>query len=196
MAKKLSPFEKAFAEARAKGEKTFPFNGKSYSTRTADDDQKKVSAMPSMSRTTGEVKASEGAKYSKEEAPKPRARSLVDQGRGVKLYKDVDTDAVLQAGLGLAALNPAVRGAKMAYTAARPAIGAAYRRLEKMSEDRPSPSFLREKDQPLFKSEKKSESSLFDDVSPRDFKKGGKVSGASKRGDGIAQRGRTKGRFI
>ena len=196
MAKKLSPFEEAFAEARAKGEKTFPFNGKSYSTRTADDDQKKVSAMPSMSRTTGEVKASEGAKYSKEEAPKPRARSLVDQGRGVQLYKDVDKEAVLEAGLGLAALNPAVRGAKMAYTAARPAIGAAYRRLEKMSEDRPSPSFLREKDQPLFKSEKKSESSLFDDVSPRDFKKGGKVSGASKRGDGIAQRGRTKGRFI
>ena len=28
------------------------------------------------------------------------------------------------------------------------------------------------------------------------YKKGGKVSGASKRGDGIAQRGRTKGRFV
>ena len=28
------------------------------------------------------------------------------------------------------------------------------------------------------------------------YKKGGKVSGASKRGDGIAQRGKTKGRFV
>lgn len=29
-----------------------------------------------------------------------------------------------------------------------------------------------------------------------DYKKGGKVSSASKRGDGIAQRGKTKGRFV
>jgi hypothetical protein len=28
------------------------------------------------------------------------------------------------------------------------------------------------------------------------FKSGGKVSSASKRGDGIAQRGKTKGRFV
>lgn len=28
------------------------------------------------------------------------------------------------------------------------------------------------------------------------YKKGGKVSSASKRGDGIAQRGKTKGRFV
>jgi hypothetical protein len=28
------------------------------------------------------------------------------------------------------------------------------------------------------------------------YKKGGKVSGASKRGDGITQRGKTKGRFV
>jgi hypothetical protein len=28
------------------------------------------------------------------------------------------------------------------------------------------------------------------------FKKGGKVAGASKRGDGIAQRGKTRGRYL
>jgi hypothetical protein len=35
-----------------------------------------------------------------------------------------------------------------------------------------------------------------DGKSTNTYKKGGKVSGASKRGDGIAQRGRTKGRFV
>jgi hypothetical protein len=110
---------------------------------------------------------------------------LVDQGRGVQLYKDVDKEAVLEAGLGLASMYPVGRGAKMAYETAR--------RLTK--KDSPASSKTKE-DPPLFKSEKKSESELFDDVSPRDFKKGGTVSGASKRADGCAQRGKTKGRFI
>jgi hypothetical protein len=35
-----------------------------------------------------------------------------------------------------------------------------------------------------------------DSKSAGSYKKGGKVSGASKRGDGIAQRGKTKGRFV
>jgi hypothetical protein len=195
MAKKLSPFEEAFKEARAEGKKTFTFNGKSYGTVTADDEQKRIDKMPArVADAPTEIQA--GTRYvDRPRTPTPsttKARSLVDQGRDVDIYKDVDRDAVLQAGLGMASLYPGTIAARTAYGVARPAIGAAIKRLE----DRPSPSFLREKDQPLFRSEKKSESGLFDDVSPRDFKKGGKVSGASSRGDGIAQRGRTKGRFV
>ena len=195
MAKKLSPFEEAFKEARAEGKKTFTFNGKSYGTTTADDEQKRIDKMPArVADAPTEIQA--GTRYvDRPRTPTPsttKARSLVDQGRDVDIYKDVDRDAVLQAGLGMASLYPGTIAARTAYGVARPAIGAAIKRLE----DRPSPSFLREKDQPLFRSEKKSESGLFDDVSPRDFKKGGKVSGASSRGDGIAQRGRTKGRFV
>ena len=216
MAKKLSPFEEAFKEARAEGKKTFTFNGKLYGTATADDEQKRIDKMPARvaDAPTG-IQA--GTRYvDRPRTPTPsnaKARSLVDQGRGVQLYKDVDKEAVLEAGLGLAALNPAVRGAKMAYTAARPAIGAAYRRLEKMSEDRPSPSFLRDDESPPYlldtltpKNQAASQAyrRAYDDR-PGPMKKGGavkkmasggKVSGASKRGDGIAQRGRTKGRFI
>jgi hypothetical protein len=181
----------------------------------------------------------EGAKPAapapKEETPKLRARSLVDQGRGVQLYKDVDKEAVLGAGLGLASLYPGTIAARAAYAAARPAIGAAIKRLE----DRPSPSFLREKDSPAAsvaddikepsfnpdkmvdrrsttfpgRSEPKFDSKKIverdrsepkfdpEKMTGRDrpepgFKKGGKVSSVSKRGDGIAQRGKTKGRFI
>jgi hypothetical protein len=167
MAKKLSPFEQAFADARkaylaGTGNKNFTFNGKLYNTNLAGEGSKKAEDIQSstdavntvVSRQSGPPTTTQGATYPKEEAPKPKARSLVDQGRGVQLYKDVDTDAVLQAGLGLASMYPVVRGAKMAYTAARPAIGAAIKRLE----DRPSPSFLREKDQPF---------STFDTLSPK-----------------------------
>jgi hypothetical protein len=196
MAKKLSPFEEAFKEARAEGKKTFTFNGKSYGTATADDEQKRIDKMPARvaDAPTG-IQA--GTRYVNfPHTPTPsntKARSLVDQGRDVDIYKDVDRDAVLQAGLGMASLYPGTIAARTAYGVARPAIGAAARYFSK--KDSPASSGTRE-DPPLFRSEKKSESGLFDDVSPRDFKKGGKVSGASKRGDGIAQRGRTKGRFV
>jgi hypothetical protein len=154
--------------------------------KESEDIQKSTDALPSMSRTQGETKTTQGATY-----PKPRARSLVDQGRGKKLYETADTDAILQAGLGMASLYPGTIAARAAYGAARPAIGAAARYFSK--KDSPAASKTKE-DPPLFKSEKKSESDLFDDVSPRDFKKGGTVS-ASSRGDGIAQRGKTKGRM-
>jgi hypothetical protein len=139
-----------------------------------------------------------------------KARSLVDQGRDVDIYKDVDRDAVLQAGLGLASVYPAVAGTRLAYAAARPAIGAAARYFSKkdspasVADDIKDPSFNPDKmvdrrsttfpgrSEPKFNPEKM----MGRDRPEPEFKKGGKVSGASKRGDGIAQRGRTKGRFV
>jgi hypothetical protein len=161
----------------------------------------------------------------KSEAPKLRARSLVDQGRGVQLYKDVDKEAVLNAGLGLASVFPAVAGTRLAYAAARPAIGAAARYFSKkdspaasVADDIKDPSFNPEKmvdrsrSEPAFNPDKMVDrrSTTFpgrsepkfnpDKMTGRDrpepeFKKGGKVSSASSRGDGIAQRGKTKGRM-
>jgi hypothetical protein len=115
---KLSPFEQAFADARAEGKKTFSFNGKLYGTTTAEDVQKKINAMPSMSRTTGAPVQSAGARYvTPPHTPTPsaaNARSLVDQGKDVDIYKDVDKDAVLNAGLALASVIPAVRASRVA----------------------------------------------------------------------------------
>lgn len=162
--------------------------------------------------------AKPAASAPKEEAPKPRARSLVDQGRGVQLYKDVDKEAVLEAGLGLASLYPAVRGAKMAYGAAK-YLSKKDSPAASVSDDIKEPSFNPEKmvdrrsttfpgrSEPKFNSKKIVERDRsepkFDpekmtgrDRPEPEFKKGGKVSSVSKRGDGIAQRGRTKGRFI
>ena len=183
MAKKLSPFEEAFKAARDSGEKTFPFNGKLYGTVTADDEQKRIDKIPArVADAPTEIQA--GTRYvNQPRTPTPstaKARSLVDQGRGVQLYEDVDKEAVLEAGLGLASMYPAVRGAKMAYTAARPAIGAAIKRLE----DRPSPSFLDDRPGPMKKG-----------GAVKKMASGGKVSSASSHGDGIAQRGKTRGKM-
>jgi hypothetical protein len=212
MAKKLSPFEEAFKEARAEGKKTFTFNGKSYGTVTADDEQKRIDKMPARvpDAPTG-IQA--GTRYVKRpNTPTPsntKAQSLVDQGRGVQLYKDVDKEAVLNTGLGLASLYPAGAGVRAAYTAARPAIGAAAKYFSK--KDSPAASVADDIKEPAFNPDKMVDrrSTTFPGRSepkfnpekmtgrdrPEPMKKGGKVSSASSRGDGIAQRGKTKGRM-
>jgi hypothetical protein len=222
MAKKLSPFEEAFKEARADGKKTFTFNGKSYGTVTADDEQKRIDKkFESMGRTQGEpTEIQAGTRYVNfPHTPTPsnaKARSLMDQGRGVQLYKDVDNEAVLNAGLGLASVFPGTIAARAAYGVARPAIGAAAKYLSKPTGLRiKKPNFSGTKDNPAsvaddikdpsFNPEKMIDSSRsepafnLEKMAGRErpepnFKKGGKVS-ASSRGDGIAQRGKTKGRM-
>lgn len=199
MAKKLSAFEEEFKKARADGKKTFTFNGKSYGTVTADEEQKRIDKMPARvaDAPTG---LQAGTRYvTPPHTPTPshaKARSLVDQGRDVNIYNDdVDRDAVLQAGLGMASLYPGTIAARTAYGVARPLVGAAAKYLSK--KDSSTSSKAMDEDPPLFTSKKKPESSVFDDVLPREFKKGGSVkfSEAARRGDGIAIRGRTKGRL-
>jgi hypothetical protein len=128
----------------------------------------------------------QGATYTKEEpAPKTvKARSLVDQGRDVDIYKDVDKEAVLGTALGLASLNPAVRAVRMA----RPVIGAALKK--EFSEDGLFPTFNREKEPPLSRYDTLSPEnqavsqryrSTYDDR-PGPMKKGGAVKQYTKGG--------------
>lgn len=140
----------------------------------------------------------QGATYPKpsieEGGVKPKSRSSWDSTfgedaeAGFKRAARGDSplnDALMGTGKAAIAAIPAGR----ALGAVRPAIGAAARYFSK-------------KDNPISKEEDpawssgRSRDSLFGDETPGGFKKGGKVSGASKRGDGIAQRGRTKGRFV
>jgi len=191
MAKKLSPFEEAFKEARAEGKKTFTFDGKKYGTVTGDSEQKRIDKMPSMSRTQGETKLTQGATYPKSQASEKGLLDKYRESDTAKGFRDAraklgdtpSTDALMTAGKAAIAAMPVGR-----------ALSAANKFLSK--KDSPASSATKE-DPPLFKSEKKSESSPFDDVSPREFKRGGpvKLSEAARRGDGIAIRGRTKGKL-
>ena len=159
MAKKLSAFEQAFADARKEylagtGPKNFTFNGKLYNTNLAGESSKKTEntesntsrqSVPPRAEFVGGVKSADQSSWDSP-VTKTKARSLVDQGRDVDIYKDVDKEAVLEAGLGLASLNPVIRGLRMA----RPVVGAvaqSFREsLKDLKEGVPAQRFSAERD--------------------------------------------------
>lgn len=186
MAKKLSAFDQAFADARANGEKTFSFNGKTYGTTTMDDVQKKIDAMPSMSKTTGAPTTTQGATYPKpsieEGGVKPKSRSSWDSTFG----EDAETgferakrgesylgDALMGAGKLAIAVYPAGK----VLSAVRPAVGAAVKYMTK--KDSP---ISKDVEPELFTPGMKRPDSLFGEAAARDFKKGGAVKQYAKGG--------------
>jgi len=186
MAKKLSAFDQAFADARANGEKTFSFNGKTYGTTTMDDVQKKINAIPSMSRTTGAPVTTQGATYSKpsieDDGIKPKNRSSWDStfdedaASGFERAKRGDSplnDALMGAGKLAIAAMPVGR----ALSAVRPAIGMAVKYMTK--KDSP---ISKDVDPELFTPGMDRPDSLFGETAPRDFKKGGAVKKYAKGG--------------
>ena len=127
MAKKLSAFEQAFADARGKGEKVFDFKGKKYTTELASDKVQSVGGTP------------EFGKY------KPR-------------------DTYMRQGQEETSANYKPRREPKPLTeVTRPGTNTNY--------ENP-------------------------DMSDMGMKKGDKVGSASKRADGIAQRGKTRGRMM
>jgi hypothetical protein len=143
MAKKLSGFGAAFAEARADGKKTFeypPGSGEKFTTQTKEEKDREVT---------------------------PEAKKVMDQTR-----RDRESNFRAQARKADVAMEtPEERGAM---------------NLEGFKRDK--------KDMEGFKRDKKDMEGS-GEYSP--FKKGGSVkSSASKRADGIAQRGKTKGRMV
>lgn len=128
MAKK-SGFGAAFAAARKRGDKTFEFGGKKYTTQTKEDKDREVT---------------------------PEAKKVMDSTRRAR-----ESNFRSQARKADVAMEtPEERGA-MALT-----------------------GFKRDKE----------DMSGSGEYTP--FKKGGKVSSASKRADGCATKGKTKGRMI
>jgi len=184
MAKKLSPFEQAFADARKEylagtGPKNFTFNGKLYNTNLAGEGSKKAEdiqsstsrqSVPPRAEFSGGIKSDDQSSWDSPVA-KTKARSLVDQGRDVDIYKDVDKEAVLNAGLGLASLYPGTIAARTAYGVARPLVGAAVKYMTK--KDSP---VSKDVEPELFTPGMKRPDNLFGEASARDFKKGGKIS--------------------
>jgi len=238
MAKKLSPFEEAFKEARADGRKTFTFNGKSYGTTTSDEvtaaTQKRVDAIPARvpEAPTGIQAGTRYVNFPHTPTPSANEKSLIDKYREsdtVKGFRDAratfgntpSTDMLMKAGQ----VGIGMEGGKLLGPAAR-AVGAVVKRA--LKEDVPE-SFLAKEENQAFNPDKMVDRSRSepkfnpDKITGRDqpeaafnlermmgrerpepMKKGGavkkmasggKVFSASSRGDGIAQRGKTKGRM-
>lgn len=168
-----SSFKEAFAEARAAGDKTFRYNGKKYTTDIK-------SAKPTASASTSE-KESKSSEPESKPASKPASKPESKSNRGIAagLFG-------AGAGMGAAAL---IGGIKKSEAARR------ERELAKGREERSTKSPIRNITP---------EEAAFENEGGRYYRKGGKVkkyasggsaSSASKRADGIAQRGKTKGKM-
>ena len=118
-------FKEAFASARKSGDKTFTWNGKLYGTQLAS------SSAPKAAKTSNYSNEGRGSVPT---VVTPRARSLVDQGRGVDLY------------------GGSIQGIKDMFGKSKVRAGSSYA-------------------------------------------KGGSISSASSRGDGIASKGKTRGKM-
>jgi hypothetical protein len=86
----MTPFQKAFNEAKREGRKTFPFNGKTYSTKTAEDQGREIGAKAAAGSgrgmaagrtasdkdtTSGRAKAPAAAPAARAEIPKSDAKA-------------------------------------------------------------------------------------------------------------------------
>jgi hypothetical protein len=162
-----STFKEAFKDAREDGKKTFEWNGKKYSTDMESPKASMDSGVPKKDKSDEKV----GKGY--EDVGKEDKRS-----RGVA------------AGLGAAAVG--LGGAALLSGMKRSEEQRKERELSKGKEDRSMRSPVRNISP---------EESAWEGEGGRAYRKGGKVKkmagggSASSRGDGIAMRGKTKGRM-
>jgi len=182
---KRETFGDAFKRNRARGEKTFEFNGKKYTTDI------KGEAAPAKSDKGPDESAAETSRLIRAAATKPDAR----QGalEGVHPESILVGGPLVKAGTRALAGLRAAKEVKKAAERKEPSMG---RTARMDAEDAAADSS---------RAPRNMEESSFADEGNPNFKRGGKVkkmasggsavSSASKRADGCAVRGKTKGRM-
>jgi hypothetical protein len=173
-------FKQSFAAARRAGDKTFEFGGKKYSTEMAAPKAKaslqndsKASLLNISSSYTGNEEKQRQARMAKEQA-----------------LQTVSPETALIGGGGLRAMKMLAEGLA-ARQAAKEAAKTMGRRMEKDITPRP-PQLTNE---PLKIGRESLKLGMKKGGAVKKMASGGSVSSASKRADGIAQRGKTKGRI-
>jgi hypothetical protein len=173
-------FKQSFAAARRAGDKTFEFGGKKYSTEMAAPKAKaslqndsKASLLNLSSSYTGNEEKQRQARMAKEQA-----------------LETVSPESSLIGGLGLRAMKMLAQGLA-GRQAAKEAAKTMGRRMEKDITPRP-PQLTNE---PLKIGRESLKLGMKKGGAVKKMASGGSVSSASKRADGIAQRGKTKGRI-
>jgi hypothetical protein len=173
-------FKQSFAAARRAGDKTFEFGGKKYSTEMAAPKAKaslqndsKASLLNLSSSYTGNEEKQRQARMAKEQA-----------------LQTVSPETALIGGGGLRAMKMLAEGLA-ARQAAKEAAKTMGRRMEKDITPRP-PQLTNE---PLKIGRESLKLGMKKGGAVKKMASGGSVSSASKRADGIAQRGKTRGRI-
>lgn len=170
----MSKFGDEFKAARAAGKKTFMFNGKSYTTKTADDMKKAAPAAPAAAKA--EVK--------------PVGRGMLNMGVSGPAPRDAD------ARVGRGTRNTGVTGG--ANLAPKPVTKGPT--AEQKAADADKAAAKKQKSTDDMKATQERMSAAREDKSKKLFPKmkhGGGVPkmkmGGSVRGDGCAVKGKTKG---
>ena len=179
-------FKQSFAAARRAGDKTFEFGGKKYTTEMAAP-KAKASAPDESSAETARIKrqASEASKASYGEEKQRQARMAKEQA-----LQTVSPESALIGGGGLRAMKMLAEGLA-GRQAAKEAAKTMGRRMEKDITPR-APQLTNE---PLKIGREPLKLGMKKGGAVKKMASGGSVSSASKRADGIAQRGKTRGRI-
>lgn len=148
-------FKEAFASARSGGDKTFEWNGKSYSTNLASESKPAAKATPKAESTSSKSEA----------APAAKKETYRDLSGNVRT-KGPDTSAEERA----ANRAKAVETVKSAASSVGDYVSSLGKREEKHGTYKKDGKIVR-------------------------YAKGGSVGSASRRGDGIATKGKTRGKI-
>lgn len=171
-----SNFREAFAEARKAGKDKFTFNGKSYTTEMAG-------SKPAASKPSGRETAEENlSKRRPTDLASSKARHEGMKVAGERSQRESDAEKARESRLGSSILARDRLGNEPdAYI-----VNRRRRAAEKVDKETPTPSRT-------FGAGAMSAKGL---GGMSGFAKGGKVGSASKRADGIAQRGKTRGKMV
>ncbi len=181
-------FKQSFAAARRAGNKTFEFGGKRYTTEMAG------SAKPSRTAEKSKIADQESEARKMGEAYKKSAYDTEKQ-RQARMEKEqalerVSPESALIGGGGLRAMKMLAESLA-GRQAAKEAAKAMGRRMEKDITPR-APQLTNE---PLKIGRESLKLGMKKGGAVKKYSSGGSVSSASKRADGIAQKGKTRGRI-
>jgi len=171
-----SSFREAFAEARKAGKDKFTFNGKSYTTEMAG-------AKPAASKSSGRETAEENlSKRRPTDLASSKARHEGMKVAGERSQRESDAEKARESRLGSSILARDRLGSEPdAYI-----VNRRRRAAEEAAKETPTSSRT-------FGAGAMSAKGL---GGMSGFAKGGKVGSASKRADGIAMRGKTRGKMV
>lgn len=175
-----STFREAFAQARKAGQERFTFNGKSYTTEMAGS--KPAASKPAASKPSGRETAEENlSKRRPTDLASSKARHEGMKVAGEKSQRESDAEKARESRLGSSILARDRLGSEPdAYI-----VNRRRRAAEEAAKETSTPSRT-------FGAGAMSAKGL---GGMSGFAKGGKVGSASKRADGIAMRGKTRGKM-
>ena len=183
-------FGEAFSEARRAGSKTFEFGGKRYTTELSSEKKSARSTAP-----TPDESAAETARLARQ--AKITDSSKDSEGSGYAVPAIVGAGAA--AALAKAAMGKREKKDSLTERVkAREGKSQSGSTVGKMPGSSLSDPYSMQlgSDLDVKRNVKRGMKRMGEDSGGIDFKKGGKVSSASKRADGIAQRGKTRGRIF